>query len=67
MDEHFKKRFTEIARSNPKGSVMDLMLSSVLAKHGVSDNALRNISPERRRQIKKITNELQAELKRILD
>lgn len=67
MDENFKKKFTEIARSNPQGSVMDLMLSNVLAKHGVSDDALRNLSPERRRKIKKITDELQVELKRILD
>ncbi|MFB1097328.1 MULTISPECIES: spore coat protein [Bacillaceae] len=67
MDENFKKKFTEIARSNPQGSVMDLMLSNVLAKHGVSDDALRNLSPERRQKIKKITDELQVELKRILD
>lgn len=67
MDENFKKKFTEIARSNPQGSVMDLMLSNVLAKHGVSDDALRNLSPERRQKIKKISDELQVELKRILD
>ncbi|MFP7477044.1 spore coat protein [Terribacillus saccharophilus] len=67
MDENFKKRFMETARTNPQGSLMDLMLSDVLAKHGVSDNALRNLSPERRRKIKKISDELQVELKRILD
>ncbi|MFP7493058.1 spore coat protein [Terribacillus saccharophilus] len=67
MDENFKKRFMETAKSNPQGSVMDLLLSDVLAKHGVSDNALRNLSPERRRKIKQISDELQVELKRILD
>lgn len=67
MDDNFKKKFTEIARSNPQGSVMDLMLSNVLAKHGVSDDALRNLSPERRQRIKKISDELQVELKRLLD
>ncbi|PAD19847.1 spore coat protein [Terribacillus saccharophilus] len=67
MDENFKKKFMESARSNPKGSIMDLLLTDVLAKHGVSDNALRNLSPERKIQIKKISDELQVELKRILD
>ncbi len=41
MDENFKKKFMEAAGSNPQGSIMDLLLTDVLAKHGVSDNALR--------------------------
>jgi spore coat protein W len=67
MDENFKKKFMEAAGSNPQGSIMDLLLTDVLAKHGVSDNALRNLSHERKNQIKKISDELQLELKRILD
>lgn len=67
MDDNFKQKIKEIAKSNPQGSVMDLLLSDVLAKHGVSDNALRNLSPERRHKIKQISDDLQVELKRILD
>ena len=67
MDKELKEKVSEILRSNPKGTLMDLVLSDVLAKHGISERALRNLSYERRSRIKQIYSEIQSELRDLLD
>lgn len=53
--------------SNPRGTLMDLMLTDILNRHGVGEKDLGNLSPEKKRKIKDIATTLRNELDHFID
>jgi hypothetical protein len=67
MDKDFKDKVLSELKKDPRGSFMDLVLSDVLKTHGISDSALKKLAPEKKERIKKIANDIQRELEKLLD
>lgn len=66
MDE-LKNTIKKTLASNPRGTLMDLMLTDILNRHGVGEKDLGNLSPEKKRKIKDIAATLRNELEQFID
>ncbi|EOP77986.1 spore coat protein W [Bacillus cereus HuB4-4] len=47
--------------------ILDLLLDDVLKKHSINEEKLKNLSPEKKQQIKKLIVEIQSQVNNILD
>ncbi len=50
-----------------KNIIIDLLLSDILNRHGISEEKLKDLSPEKKQQIKNIVSEIQSQVNNYLD
>ncbi|TYR80316.1 spore coat protein [Priestia megaterium] len=62
-----KKLISSTFNGNQRNEILDTLVSDVLNRHGITDGTLRNLSPERKAKIKRITSQLQSQINDILD
>lgn len=66
MDD-LKGKLKETLRKNPKGSLMDLMLTDILNRHGINERQLKNLSADKRHKVKEIARKLRNDLDQFID
>lgn len=54
-----------LSRSN-HNHLMDLVLTDVLNRHGISENRIKNLSDEQKQKIKRVAGEIQQQLEQLL-
>lgn len=59
---NLRKVIASAFNSDQTSRVADALISDVLKKYGVSENSLRNLSPEQKQKIKQIVAELQSKV-----
>ncbi|PRS99426.1 spore coat protein [Bacillus wiedmannii] len=50
-----------------KSVLLDLLLSDILSRHDIQETKLKNLSPEKKQQIKSIVSEIQSQINNFLD
>lgn len=50
-----------------KNIIIDLLLSDIFNRHGINEEKLKNLSPEKKQQIKSIVSEIQSQVNNYLD
>ena len=63
---NLRKVIASAFNSDQTSRVADALISDVLKKYGVSENSLRNLSPEQKQKIKQIVAELQSKVNNTL-
>jgi spore coat protein W len=61
-----KKIISSAFNSQNPDSVADALISRVLDKYGISEFELKNLSPDQKEKIRKITSELQSRINKTL-
>ncbi|KAA6448173.1 spore coat protein [Bacillus cereus] len=52
---------------NQSNIILDLLLDNILKKHSINEEKLKNLSPEKKQQIKKLVAEIQSQVNNLLD
>ncbi|MFV5318684.1 spore coat protein [Priestia megaterium] len=63
---NLKKIISSAFNNQHPDSVADTLISRVLDKYGISESTLKNLSPDQKEKIKKITSELQSRINKTL-
>lgn len=50
-----------------KNIIIDLLLSDILNRHGINEEKIKNLAPEKKQQIKNIVSEIQSQVNNYLD
>ncbi|MED0906807.1 spore coat protein [Bacillus nitratireducens] len=50
-----------------KSVLLDLLLSDILKRHEIKEDKFKNLSPEKKQQIKSIVSEIQSQINNFLD
>ncbi|EJR55229.1 hypothetical protein [Bacillus toyonensis] len=66
MDD-FKKLSSFKFDKDQKSILLDLLLSDILSRHDIKEDKFKNLSPEKKQQIKSIVSEIQSQINSFLD
>uniref|UniRef100_UPI003F49ADD0 spore coat protein n=1 Tax=Priestia megaterium TaxID=1404 RepID=UPI003F49ADD0 len=63
---NLKKIISSAFNNQHSDKVADTLISRVLDKYGISESTLKNLSPDQKEKIRKITSELQSRINKTL-
>ncbi|MEI4828270.1 spore coat protein [Bacillus sp. FJAT-53711] len=66
MDD-LKKMISSTLNEKQQNELLNIVLSDILNRNGITDSSLKKLSSEKKEQIKKIFSELQNQINNILD